>query len=100
MAALESQGVAVHSVLRVGVVLEVLERRGVLTQEAVARVRAFLATGQTQVARVPGLRERQGLATNPMARRILAIVLEKKSNLCVALDCSGQEEVLLLLLHS
>ena len=96
VAALKARGVATHSVLRVSQVLEVLARTGTISQDMVARVETFLSGSQVEVPPVLTLAEREAQASNPVAKRLLHLMQEKESSLCVALDCTAQAEVLRL----
>ena len=99
-ASLAKQGVKVHSVVTVSKVLEVLTRHKRITQEMAQQVRDFLSNNQTNgktepvVAILPTLQDRIKLATNSVTKRVFQIMLEKRSNLCVAVDSNAAKEVL------
>lgn len=99
-ASLAKQGVKVHSVVTVSKVLEVLTRHKRITQEMAQQVRDFLSNNQTNgktepvVAILPSLQDRIKLATNSVTKRVFQIMLEKRSNLCVAVDSNAAKEVL------
>ena len=101
-ASLSKQGVAVHSVLTVSKVLEVLTKHSKITVEMADQVRDFLSNNQTNgqpvavVPSIPTLQERVELASNSVTKKVFQIMLEKKSNLCVAVDSNTVSEVLRL----
>ena len=72
-----------------------LVKHGNITSSVADSVRAFLSSSQTPVRPPPpSLQERVHLATNSVAKQLLQTMLEKETNLCVALDYSSQAEVL------
>jgi len=95
-ASLAKQGVTVHSVVTVSKVLEVLTNHQKITAEMADKVRNFLSNNQSVTAELnlPTLKERGQLATNTITSRVFQIMLEKESNLCVAVDCNTASELL------
>ena len=94
--ALSSKGVAVHAVLKVSNVLEVLVRHNRISGKMADRVRAFLSGSKLPALPHIGLEERIGLAANATAKKLLQAMLAQSSNLCVSIDCTTSEEVLRL----
>jgi len=95
-ASLANKGVTVHSVVTVSKVLEVLTYHKKITVEMADKVRDFLSNNQTVTAEpiLPSLQERIQLATNSVTKRVFQIMMEKESNLCVAVDSKTAGEVL------
>jgi len=94
--ALSSKGVAVHAVIKVSSVLEVLVRHSRISGEMADRVRAFLSGSKVPAPPHIGLEERIGLAKNATAKKLLQAMVAQSSNLCVSIDCTSSEEMLRL----
>lgn len=102
-ARLGREGVVLHSVVKVEEVLELLVKEGRIKEEMAEKVRKFL--GENQVKESAGkdpvkevllesFEERMVKAVNPVAKKLFQLMLEKRSNLVVAVDCDKAEEVL------
>jgi len=94
--ALSGKGVAVHAVLKVSTVLEVLVAHKRISGETAERVRAFLSGNRLPAPPHIGLEERVGLASNATAKKLLRAMVAQSSNLCVSIDCTTSEEMLRL----
>lgn len=98
--------VRVHSLFTLSYLLNVLLEAGKIEQATVEAVSQFVAASQTKVTEPPAavvavvdrtrqtFEVRQTLATNPVARRLFALMAAKQTNLCVAADLTAAEEIL------
>jgi len=95
---LVKHGVTVHSVVTVSKVLEVLTKHDKISQRMSENVRQFLSNNQTSqqedTASPPSLQDRISLAEHPVTKRVFQIMLEKKSNLCVAVDSNSVKDII------
>jgi len=94
---LVKHGVTVHSVVTVSKVLEVLTRHNKISQIMSDNVKQFLSNNQTSqqdTPSMPSLQDRASLAEHPVSKRIFQIMLEKKSNLCVAVDSNSAKDII------
>lgn len=100
---LEANGLRLHAAFKLSFLLDVLQKRGVVSEELAGKVRAFIAENQTKRPPQPvapakpkrlTYEERIPLAANPMARKCLEIMARKKTNLSVAADVATAEEML------
>ncbi|XP_058078244.1 uridine 5'-monophosphate synthase [Magnolia sinica] len=100
---LEVDGIRLHAVMKLSEVVDVLVRNGKVSEEMGAMVRAFLDENRRVAA--PAARvsvpkasywERAGMAKNPMGKRLLEVMEQKESNLCVAADVATAKELLAL----
>ena len=94
--ALSGKGVAVHAVLKVSTVLEVLVAEKRISGETAERVRAFLSGNRLPAPPHIGLEQRVELASNATAKKLLQAMVAQSSNLCVSIDCTTSEEMLRL----
>jgi len=94
--ALAREGVQVKSVLTVSQVLKVLVAKDKMKKEMADSVTQFLAGNQTPEVPTLSLSKRLDMMTNSVGRRLVQIMLEKESNLCVAVDSVTSEEVIRL----
>ncbi|KAJ8648777.1 hypothetical protein MRB53_001800 [Persea americana] len=107
---LEEKGVRLHSVMRLSEVVEVLVKKGKISEEMGEKVRGFLDENRKVSVpapvvgdagggvRVLGMRygERAGLVKNPAGKKLFEVMEAKESNLCVAADVSTAKELLSL----
>lgn len=105
---LEAKGVRLHAVMRLSEVVEVLVKKGKVSEEMAEKVRGFLDENRkvpvpAPAARVGGVRvlgmsygERARLSKNPAGKRLFEVMEAKESNLCVAADVSTAKELLCL----
>ncbi|BET01434.1 uridine 5'-monophosphate synthase [Nesidiocoris tenuis] len=101
---LTDRGIRMHSLLSLSKALSILLENGKLDQKKVGEVREYIAANQvfSNEDLIPKRRlwlsysERSALAKNPLACRILQLMGEKKSNLCVALDVPNWSELVRL----
>lgn len=104
---LVSNGIQLHSALKLTQMVDVLVRHGKLSGEIADSVRTFIAENQTKVpapspspAPVNGVRkrssygERAALAQNPTGRKLFELMERKKTNLSLAADVSTAQELL------
>ena len=96
VSALSNKGVAVHAVLKVSTVLEVLVKHNRISGEMADSVRAFLSGNKLPAPRHIRLEERIELAFNATAKKLLQTMVAQSSNLCVSIDLTTSEEVLRL----
>ena len=96
VSALSNNGVAVHAVLKVSTVLEVLVKHNRISGEMADSVRAFLSGNKLPSPRHIRLEERIELAFNATAKKLLQTMVAQSSNLCVSIDLTTSEEVLRL----
>ena len=97
---LAKQEMTVHSVGTLSKVLEVLNKHKRITEEMAEKVRDFLsnnkANGQSvpEVPSLPSLQGRARVAVNIVNKRVFQTMMEKKNDLCVAVDSTSAKEVL------
>lgn len=104
---LVSNGIQLHSALKLTQMVDVLVRHGKLSGEIADSVRTFIAENQTKApvpspspAPVNGVRkrssygERAALAQNPTGRKLFELMERKKTNLSLAADVSTAQELL------
>ncbi len=101
---LAKAGITLHSVLKVSQVLDYMVKTKVITAEEYQHIRNELANprkaptlnGSSKVSWALENR-RTELAKNPLNKKLVEIMLKKKTNLCVALDLVSADEVLKVL---
>ncbi|KAH7295671.1 hypothetical protein KP509_27G060200 [Ceratopteris richardii] len=104
---LAQNGVQLHAALNLTQMVEVLVKKGKLTENVASSVRQFIADNQTSLpasvplqstlpARIKRLSygERAKLAENATARRLFEIMEQKKSNLSLAADVNSAADLL------
>eukprot|EP01083_Nonionella_stella_P013503 38009_1 len=102
-----ARGLALHAVLTISTILNVLRDCGKLSEEVEANVRAFLAANQSIRAPSPEPKttcavekmtyaQRAEACENALARRMFEIMERKKTNLCVSADVHTKVELLAL----
>lgn len=93
---LAKHGVTVHSVLTVSKVLEVLTKNNKISDILADQVKKFLSNNQlaTETPNLPSLEDRARMADHPVTKRIFQTMLEKSSNLCVAVDCTSAKDII------
>ena len=96
---LEEEGVRVTSILTVSQVLKVLRESEKITEEMEASVSEFIVNNHTsnsfKPVKIPvSLGERIRMSPNKVTQKLFQIVLEKKTNVCVAVDCVSSQEML------
>uniref|UniRef100_A0A0A9YNM7 orotidine-5'-phosphate decarboxylase n=2 Tax=Lygus hesperus TaxID=30085 RepID=A0A0A9YNM7_LYGHE len=102
---LTDNGITMHSILTLSKALSILLENGKLDQKKVDEVKAYIEANQIfpNGDLIPKNRlkmkfnERVDHAQNPLARLILDLMEQKKSNLCVALDVPTWEEAVRIL---
>eukprot|EP00252_Welwitschia_mirabilis_P008928 TRINITY_DN21196_c0_g1_i1.p1 TRINITY_DN21196_c0_g1~~TRINITY_DN21196_c0_g1_i1.p1 ORF type:complete len:497 (-),score=65.07 TRINITY_DN21196_c0_g1_i1:139-1554(-) len=100
---LSSNGISLHSALKLTDMVGVLVRHGKLSSEVAHNVEKFLAANQTKVPssvetklKRMSYSERAALSQNPCGKRLFEIMDRKKSNLSVAADVNSAHELLAL----
>lgn len=105
---LSSEGITLHPVISISQLLEVLVRSGRIDQQTFSNVEKFIQENQTFVPvekekeeeKKNGSREmsygaRATLSsTHPIAKRLLTLMEEKRTNLCVSADVTHARELL------
>lgn len=98
---LEGNNLRLHAVFKLSYMLDVLRKKGFVTEETAGRVVEFLAHNQTKKPEVAGAGrarlpygERAKLAKCSVGRRCFEIMEEKKTNLAVAVDVGTVGELL------
>ncbi|XP_077218516.1 uridine 5'-monophosphate synthase / UMP synthase (PYRE-F) (UMPS) [Tasmannia lanceolata] len=102
---LAEKGIQLHSMVKLTEMVEILVRKGKISEETEKEVRVFLENNSR--VRVPAISavvpparfsygERGGMARNPMGKRVFEVMEAKESNLCVAADVSTAKELLSL----
>lgn len=93
---LESHGYSVHTLFRITEVCEILREEGLLEEEEITRINDFLAGNKVQFEEKKRLSYEQKLksAQHPVAKKLLNIALEKKTNLIASADILTTAELL------
>nr|XP_025615186.1 uridine 5'-monophosphate synthase isoform X2 [Arachis hypogaea] len=98
---LESNGIKLHSIIKLTEMVKILSEKGKLDKEMVRIVMRFLEENQnvaalTTKAKLKKLSflERAKLSKNPTGKRLFEIMAEKESNLCLAADVGSAAELL------
>lgn len=104
---LADNGIALHSMIKLTDMVAILRNHGRVSEEMEGVVRAFLEENKRVVAplvkenpraapraRVFSYGERAKMAKNGTGRRLLEVMMEKESNLCLAADVSSASELL------
>ncbi|RYQ95051.1 hypothetical protein Ahy_B08g090039 isoform C [Arachis hypogaea] len=98
---LESNGIKLHSIIKLTEMVKILSEKGKLDKEMVRIVMRFLEENQnvaalTTQAKLKKLSflERAKLSKNPTGKRLFEIMAEKESNLCLAADVGTTAELL------
>lgn len=105
---LSSEGIALHPVISVSQLLDVLLRSGRIDQQTFSSVEKFIQENQTftlvgmkekeekkNVSREMSYSARAALSsTHPIAKRLFALMEEKRTNLCVSADVTHTHELL------
>lgn len=83
-ASLKKKGYQITSILDIREVAEVLHNEGLITPEQYQSVIGFLEAGIS--AEVPNLRARGEMTSNALTKKLIELMLKKKSNLVLSLD--------------
>ena len=101
MERLQENNIKLHSVLKLDSVLETLKKHNKIEQNLYDTVKQFLQTNQFEPAKngatsskYLSYADKKKLVTNPVARRIIDIMEEKKTNLAFSADISSSAELL------
>lgn len=99
--ALKKAGIHLHSVLKVSRILEYLQDAGQIDNKQLVEIRDALANPKMANQKDSTLNvnwslsaRANALSENQLNARLLKIMLEKKSNLCVAVDVPNAAKVL------
>lgn len=101
---LKEAGINVHSVLTMADVMSFMVKKGELTDSKVVEIKAALAMDKSKDGAVTtgtpltdwSLASRIESASHPKARRLLEIMKEKETNLCLAADLTTTDELVKL----
>lgn len=105
---LASYNLKLHSAFTLSFILDILQRKGIVSDEVAANVKKFIAENQTHGSGAPApaaapaapkrltYEQRAGLAQNPLGKQLLQLMARKKSNLSVAADVATAAEMLQL----
>ena len=96
---LEKLEVAVTSILSISQVLKVLFENKRITSDTVSEVKQFIENNQTSKQiemrkEKINFSEKLSKSKNNVTKKLLQIVLEKMTNVCVAVDCVSSKELL------
>ena len=93
---LEAKGFTVHSLFNITEVCEILRRNDLISEEEILRINDFLKGNQIKFAAEKRLTYENKLenTTHDIAKKILEISIEKKSNLIVSADVLTTKELL------
>ena len=96
---LEDLGVTVTSIMSISQVVQVLSDNKKISDDMVQSVLTFIANNQTNRQKEISpekvkFSERVNLTQNKVTHKLLKIMMEKKTNICVAVDCVNSQELL------
>eukprot|EP00190_Bangiopsis_sp_CCMP1999_P006723 CAMPEP_0198722920 /NCGR_PEP_ID=MMETSP1475-20131203/512_1 /TAXON_ID= ORGANISM="Unidentified sp., Strain CCMP1999" /NCGR_SAMPLE_ID=MMETSP1475 /ASSEMBLY_ACC=CAM_ASM_001111 /LENGTH=500 /DNA_ID=CAMNT_0044483875 /DNA_START=280 /DNA_END=1783 /DNA_ORIENTATION=- len=96
---LERRSINLRSVVTITQMLDVLTREKRITDAQAEEVRNFISSTQVTIAnpstkRRKSYEERKLLVRSPLGQKLLDIVVEKKTNLCVAADVTTSQKLL------
>lgn len=100
---LKNQGLNLYSALTISEILEILSKHGKLTDEVVQSVKDFIAANKVVKPLVKkeeakpkrvSYEGKLSKAKNPALKRLYQTIIEKQSNLSVAVDVTSTEELL------
>jgi uridine monophosphate synthetase len=102
---LKNHGLNLYSALTISEILEILSRHGKLSDEVVQSVKEFIAANkvvkplvkkgeEAKAAKRISYEDKASKAKNPALKQLYQTIIEKQSNLSVAVDVTSTEELL------
>ena len=99
---LENNDMKVHAIVDVHTVLNILSKEGKISVEEKTKVEKFIADNDMKLKNSRpstmkmSLEQRLEYSKNDISRKLLQIMIKKKSNLCLSLDVTSKRELLRL----
>ncbi|KAL0725636.1 hypothetical protein Bca4012_040235 [Brassica carinata] len=96
---LEENGIRLHSMIRLTDMVRVLREKGKIEEEVEANLLKFLEENRRVSVEKPkvkalGFKERSEMGKNVMGKKLFEVMVEKKTNLCLAADVGTAAELL------
>ncbi|TWP30869.1 orotate phosphoribosyltransferase [Apibacter muscae] len=93
---LNEKGYKVHKLFSIQNVIDILYKNNLLKEKEVLKIKDFLNGNSLAISKKPRLKyeEKKELQEHPVAKKLLSIAIEKKSNLIASLDVTQTSEIL------